>query len=148
MWHDVRNAALGILRTSSTEAQPEDLDRVILSTGYPWVASPAEHTSDLIAVYAANLRNGGGPGPGFEAFSKMIAWAVRRFIQEDRLQAPLVLTSLASACNEYLGLPAAQQLTAHGKVEYRAQLQAMATSRQLPQRALLPQLIGSRRLCT
>lgn len=144
MWTSVRAAGLDILRTSMSSAVPEDLDRLILSTGYPWALDSAYAVSDLMATYAASLRNGGGPGPSSEAFSKMIAVAVQPFIVDNCLVQTLDSKKIAQACVDYLGQPESLRLTVSGTVDYFAELKVMAAGRPIGRpRALIPQLIRS-----
>lgn len=143
MWIHVRAVALEILRTAVPTAQASDLDRIILSTGYPWADNSFDSISDLIAVYAASLRNGGGPGPGYEAFSRMIKTSVADHITQNRLIQPLQKASLAQACEAYQQQRQSMPLAIEGTVDYIGDLHAIAQQTPLRPRALMPQLIES-----
>jgi hypothetical protein len=143
MWPHVRTVALQILQTSLPESQQGDLDEIILSTGYPWALQSHENTSDLLAVYAANLRNGGGPGPSYEAFSKMIKAATDGFLINNQLVQTLQISPLAEACAEYLALDDSLPLAKNGTVDYATELLSIAHGRPLRPRALISQLLNS-----
>lgn len=143
MWIHVRTVALEILRTSLPTAEQNDLDHIILSTGYPWARRSNELTSDLLAVYAANLRNGGGPGPNYEAFSRMIKAATAEFLINNQLVQPLQIAPLAEACVAYLDLDESLPLAVNGTVDYAAELVSIAHIEPIRPRALIKDLLRS-----
>lgn len=149
MWTDVRNEALNILRSDMTSVPPggdigqSTLDDLILKTGYPWALKAHEKTTDLLAVYAATLRNGGGPGPAFAAFSQMIAAAVSQWVVNNRITQPLNTQTLAQASANHLVQPSALPLAVAGSVDYVADLLAIAEGRAGRARALMPALLQS-----
>jgi hypothetical protein len=142
-WTNVRDAALEILRYSMPTADSNDLDRIILSTGYPWAKQPFKETQDLIAVYAANLRNGGGPGPSYQAFSEMIVFSTEKFIKGNRLSKSLDKRELAKDCSDYLKNPKSRRLSHSDKVDYIKDLDDIVDQIKPRERALIPKLLDS-----
>jgi len=143
VWNDIRTVASELLQKNSHLYEISDLDETILSTGYPWALNSSHDTSHLIAVFAGNLRNGGGPGPTLEAFSKAIAAGSSKFFSDGKLTEHLNIASLARVCAEFLEDSESLPLAKNGTVDYLAQLKAIANSESISKRAILPQLLNS-----
>lgn len=137
----MRAVGVNILNTSMPLAGQDDLDKIIISTGYPWALRSNELIIDLMATFAASLRNGGGPGPGCEAFSKMVAAAIKNNVIDGRLVKPLEKSIFAQACVDYLNKPQSLPLAINGTVDYASELNSISASRSLRPRALMPKLI-------
>lgn len=100
-----------------------DLESYVLATGYADAPRPHVSTSDLIYVYAANLRNSGGAGVHLLRQGEMVRGALQGFIVDNRIRPPGP-EALAQLCLDYL-TEADIRLTQDDGM-YRRQLQAAA----------------------
>lgn len=144
MWNTIKTLALGLLREDpryqgETEAS---LLQWVLDTGYEGAPEPHQLVRDLIYVYAASLRNAGGPGPQFEPFAAMVATAAESFIANN-LVAEATLPAFAHCCGAYLDSPGARPLAVGGTRDYRDQLQQMANGNQIPGFSVLQSCLQS-----
>lgn len=134
-------AVLRLIRVDWPGFSEEDLDRWVFS-GYGDIA-PAPHSStlDLFKVYAMNLRNVAGPGPGMEPFGEMISSAMARFINHNAVQS-LDVRQLAEACQQVLE-EGNIRLRNAGNESYLDILQQIQRGNELPVRQQLLNLLIS-----
>jgi hypothetical protein len=144
MWNTIKNLALELLHEDpryrgETEAS---LLQWVLETGYAGALEPHQRVRDLIYVYAASLRNAGGPGPRFEPFAAMVAAAAESFIGDNVVQE-VTLPVLAQHCSAYLDIPGVDPLAAGGTRDYRNQLRQMAGGDRIPGFSVLQSCLES-----
>lgn len=144
MWNTIKTLALGLLREDPRyqEETEASLLQWVLDTGYAGAPEPHQHVRDLIYVYAASLRNAGGPGPQFEPFAAMVAAAAESFIANNLVEE-VTLPAFAQCCGDYLDSPGARPLAAGGTRDYRDQLRQMANGNQVPGFSVLQSCLQS-----
>lgn len=123
----LRSAALKVVRSDPrfVDHTMADLERYVLSTGYMDAPFPHSSTLNLLYVYAANLRNAGGPGVNLHRFGDMVVGALAGLITENRI-APVHLPELAQHCLAWLDGPNGRPLVRGNDLRYREQLRALA----------------------
>ena len=123
----LRSAALKVVRSDPrfVDHTMADLERYVLSTGYMDAPFPHSSTLNLLYVYAANLRNAGGPGVNLHRFGDMVVGALAGLITENRI-APVHLPELAQRCLAWLDGPNGRPLVRGNDLRYRDQLRALA----------------------
>ena len=122
MFERMKEACLSILRCHEPDAIDQDLDNYVLCTGYLGAKKPHTDELDLIYVYAASLRNAGGPGPGFRPFARMIRAGIQS-LRDECLSFDL--KNLAGSCRRYLELPNSLPLTQKDAAKYLRRLQRL-----------------------
>jgi hypothetical protein len=145
MWDEIKQAALDILRAEAPHTTMTRLDTLIVATGYVGANAPHANINHLFHVYAASLRNAGGPGPNIDAFASMVSRATDQFAKFNKLPQPLEIADFARACLEYLRSRSASPLVKEGSVDYESQLRHLGdgTGDRLGTKDLLPQLLRS-----
>lgn len=133
MWNTIKTLALGLLHDDPRyqEETEASLLQWVLDTGYEGAPEPHQQVGDLIYVYAASLRNAGGPGPQFEPFAAMVAAAAESFIV-DNLVGEATLPEFAGRCGAHLDSPGVRPLAVGGTRDYREQLRQMAQGDPIP----------------
>lgn len=123
----LRDTALKVVRSDPrfVDHTMADLERYVLSTGYVDAPFPHSGTLDLLYVYAANLRNAGGPGVNLHRFGDMVVGALAGLVTDNRV-APLHLPELAQRCLAWLDKPKERSLVQGNDLRYREQLRALA----------------------
>lgn len=121
----LRNVALNLVKTDPRWSSHTliDLESYVLATGYADAPRPHVSTSDLIYVYAANLRNSGGAGVNLLRQGEMVRGALQGLIVDNQIKPPQP-EALAQLCLDYLA-DAGIRLTNDDGM-YRRQLQATA----------------------
>lgn len=120
-----------------------DLERYVLSTGYADAPRPHANTRDLLYVYAANLRNAGGPGVNMHRFADMVAGALGELIANNSV-SPLHLPQLADRCLVWLDSDAGRPLVKGNDRRYRQRLRELAggSTPEVPFQRHLASVIG------
>lgn len=122
----LRDAALKVVTSDPrfTAHTMADLERYVLSTGYVDAPFPHSSTLDLLYVYAANLRNAGGPGVNLHRFGAMVVGALAGLVADNRI-SPVHLPELAQRCLAWLDSPEGRPLVRGNDERYRKQLDAL-----------------------
>ena len=121
----LRDVALNLVKTDPRWSSHTriDLESYVLATGYADAPRPHVSTSDLIYVYAANLRNSGGAGVNLLRQGEMVRGALQGLIVDNQIKPPQP-EALAQLCLDHLA-DAGIRLTNDDGM-YRRQLQAAA----------------------
>jgi hypothetical protein len=125
----LRDVALSLVKADPRWSghTPGDLENYVLATGYDDAPRPHISTSDLIYVYAANLRNSGGAGVNLLRQGDMFRGALQGSVVDNQVKPPQPEV-LAQLCLDYLR-ESGIRLTKDDAM-YRRQLQATAEGQQ------------------
>jgi hypothetical protein len=146
-WIRVKELALDLVQHDFPCVTMADLDQWIVPAGYPGANNPHCVTRDLVFVYAASLRNAGGPGLTWNKFASLVTEAIdKNWISNGNLM-PFSVAQLANAC--YLIVRQDQCALVRGNGEHYEQgLHRMANGEHIGPESLQSLLDSVTQFCT